>query len=190
MTSEHRHQQQMLYWLSYVLSPKAYHELWPGFVEGVPHKLLSNHHNNDKQYKKYRKRGNLSNTSKFVVTKIQQSLNQGNNEDAHISWLEYAASTINFAAVIVVSQQPEHARPYPPMAMLFGDNTTANWVGNKGTIRSDSHMVAQAVARVHGGLQQSCNMACQQTPLPASKTSLLTTSAEATLKPVSKHCQT
>jgi hypothetical protein len=36
LTGEHRRQQQMLYWLSYILSNKAYNELWPGFVEGTP----------------------------------------------------------------------------------------------------------------------------------------------------------
>jgi hypothetical protein len=61
-----------------------------------------------------------------VVTKIKVSLNQGSDNDAHINWLEYAASTINFAAVIVASQQPKHARPYPPTS----DLRTIQFMGN------------------------------------------------------------
>jgi hypothetical protein len=90
-----------------------------------------------------------------IVSK--KTLNQGGDADAHINWLEYAAATINFAAVIVASKEPEHKLPYPPMALLNGDNTTANRVGNKGTVRSNSHM-ARAVARVHGGLQWCCDI--------------------------------
>jgi hypothetical protein len=62
----------MLYWLNYILSPKAFHELWPGYIEGTPQKLLSNHHNNTKQYHKYRKRGNLSNIGEFPALVARQ----------------------------------------------------------------------------------------------------------------------
>jgi hypothetical protein len=92
MTGEHRRQQQMLYWLSYVLSPKAYNELWPGFVEGVPQKLLSNHHNNNKQYKKYRKRSNLNHTNEFPELVAKQF----NKEDAREITMFFPRSIADF----------------------------------------------------------------------------------------------
>jgi hypothetical protein len=92
LTGEHRRQQQMLYWLSYILSHKAYHELWPGFVEGTPCHMLSNNHNNAKQYKKYRQRGNLSNVGEYpdLVAK------QFNKEDAREITMFFPSSLADF----------------------------------------------------------------------------------------------
>jgi hypothetical protein len=93
-----------------------------------------------------------------IVDKIAETLNKGKDDDIHINWLEYAATVINYAATIVSAQEPQHRLAWAPKALFHGDNTTANRVAKKGTIRSDS-TIARAVARVHGGLQRCCNIA-------------------------------
>jgi hypothetical protein len=85
--------------------------------------------------------------SPVVATFIKATLNKGKDSDAHINWLEFIAIVINFAGIILASRLPQHHLPYPPKAKLFGDNTTANRVAKKGTVRSDSKM-ARAAARV------------------------------------------
>jgi hypothetical protein len=74
-------------------------------------------------------------------------LNKGNTTDAHTNWLEFIAIVINFAAVIISVHLTEHQLTYPSKVELVGNNTTANHVADKGTIRSDSKM-ARATARV------------------------------------------
>jgi hypothetical protein len=92
LTRAHRHQDQLLYWLSYVLSPKAFNELWPGYIEGTPCQLLGNHHNNTKQYNKYQKRGNLSNVAEFPDLLDKQF----NKEDAREITMFFPCSIADF----------------------------------------------------------------------------------------------
>jgi hypothetical protein len=93
------------------------------------------------------------NLSPVVAKFINSTLNKGQTTDAHINWLEFIAIVINYAAVIICACLPEFHLPYPPKVKFVGDNTTANRVANKGTLRSDSEM-ARAAARVLSSMQR------------------------------------
>jgi hypothetical protein len=93
------------------------------------------------------------NLSEAIATFIKTTLNQGKRTDAHINWLEFIAIVINYAAVITCANLPKYHLPHPPKVKFIGDNTTANRVADKGTLRSDSEM-ARAASRVLSSMQR------------------------------------
>jgi hypothetical protein len=91
-TGDHWRSDEMLYWLRYVLQPRAYQELKDVYIEEAPKHMVSNRHNNYCQYTKYRHKGNLPN-----VTEHPELVAKGfGKEDARKITMFFPSSIADF----------------------------------------------------------------------------------------------